>query len=321
MTPEIRTLADDEVISEPGFYNITLDRHHNQPCDGPSVTSGVLRKMELATPADVWAFHALNPERIEQEDKKVLWMGRAMAAFIEGGAEEVLKHFSVLPPSKPRKPTAQQIEAYEQGRATDKGIESVEFWRKVEADTRTPLTDADMQMICDMGTALANDPMACAVMSGIPEVTMAVQDPLTGLWLLARPDTVSFDGAMSDYKKMNTQGAPFTYRLVDQRITKHGYDMQMAFAAETMESLTGMWPSSVGIVAQTDKAPHHVILREIADDDLRLAQFRNRRAINAFAECLSTGHWPGPGEDVGAYQRPEWLREKILEEMQAGEVA
>ena len=45
---EIRTLADDEQITEPGFYAISLDRHHSQPCDGPSVTSGVLRKMELA---------------------------------------------------------------------------------------------------------------------------------------------------------------------------------------------------------------------------------------------------------------------------------
>ena len=47
MTFEIRTLADGELIAEPGFYNISLDRHHAQPCNGPSVTSGILRKMGI----------------------------------------------------------------------------------------------------------------------------------------------------------------------------------------------------------------------------------------------------------------------------------
>jgi hypothetical protein len=318
---EIRTLAEGEKITEPGFYNIPLDVHHNQPCDGPSVTSGVLRKMELATPADVWAFSRLNPYRWEKPQTTALRLGRAMAAYVEGGMEAVAQHFVVLPADKPNKPTAQQIAAYEDGRATEAGKRSVEFWKAIQSDPRDPLTEAEQKMIEDMGKALALDPAACAVMGGVPEVTMAWQDEQTGLWLLSRPDTVSFDGAMSDYKKVNTQGRPFNYRVVDSRITEHGYDMQMAFAAEVFERLTGQWPTSVGIVAQWDQPPHHVILREISEEDLRIGQFRNRRAINRFAECLKSGYWPGPGDDVGAYQRPEWQHKMLLEEMQIQGVA
>ena len=73
---QILTLKDDEKIAEPGFYAISLDRHHNQPCDGPSVTSGVLRAMELQTPADVWAFSRLNPDRFEKEQTTALPIGR-----------------------------------------------------------------------------------------------------------------------------------------------------------------------------------------------------------------------------------------------------
>ncbi len=312
---EIRTLKDDEKITEPGFYQITLDRHHNQPCDGVSVTSGILRKMELSTPADVWAFHPLNPDRWEQEDKTALRLGRAMAAYIEGGEDEVAKYFRTLPADKPRRPTAQQIEAYKAGTGTETGKASVEFWKAVEEDTRDEVSDGDWQMIQNMGKVLAKDPAASAVMGGIPECTMAYQDEATGLWLLARPDTVSFDGGMADYKKVNTQGRPFNYRLCDQRITQHGYHMQMAFGAEVFERLTGEWPSAVGLVFQVDKPPHHVILREIAEEDLRFGQFQNRRAITRFKECLDSGHWPGPGDDVGAYQMPTWLREQLLEEM------
>jgi len=59
----IRDLAADQIITEPGLYRMSLERHHSQPSAGVSVTSGILRKMELATPADVWAFHQLNPAR------------------------------------------------------------------------------------------------------------------------------------------------------------------------------------------------------------------------------------------------------------------
>lgn len=318
---EIRTLAEGEKITQPGFYSIPLDVHHGQPCDGPSVTSGILRRMELATPADVWAFSPLNPDRFEKKNTDALRLGRAMAAYVEGGMEAVSQHFVVLPKDKPNKPTPQQLTAYDEGRATEAGKKSVEFWRAIEKDPRDPLTDAEQEMIENMGKALAKDPAACAVMGGIPEVTMAWQDEITGLWLLSRPDTVSFDGSMSDYKKINTQGRPFSYRVVDSRITEHGYDMQMAFAAEVFERLTRQWPTSVGIVAQWDQPPYHVILREISEEDLRIGQFRNRRAINRFHECLTSGHWPGPGDDVGAYQRPDWQHKMLLEEMQTQGVA
>lgn len=284
---DICTLSDDEKITEPGFYRITLDRHHNQPCDGVSVTSGVLRTMELATPADVWAFHKLNPERFEQPETTPLRMGRAMAAYIEGGMDEVRKNFFILPEDKPRRPTPQQIKAYEDGSATDAGRRSVEFWREVDAHEHPPLGDTEVELIEAMGKVLARDPLAQHVMGGIPEVTMAVQDERTGLWLLARPDTVSIDGTVSDFKKMATRGDVFSYRLVDRRITQHGYHMQLAFAAEVFECLTGSWPELAVIVAQMDSPPYHVIAREIAEDDLRKGQFQNRRAITRFHECLT----------------------------------
>lgn len=318
---EVRILGPDQIITEPGFYNLPLSRHHNQPCDGPSVTSGVLRQMELGTPSDVWAFSRLNPDRWERPETAALRMGVAMALFVEGGPERVLEGFSVHPEDKPRKPTAAQTDAYDKGKATDAGKASVEYWRAVDGEPGGFLTSTEFDLILTMGRVLAADPAATAVMGGLPEVTMAWQDDETGLWLLSRPDTVSFDGAVTDYKKMNTQGEPFSHRIVDQRITKHGYDMQIAFAAEGFQYLTNEWPGVAGIVAQSDAAPHHVILREIGMDDLLLAKWRNRRSIRLIQECLASGHWPGPGDDVGAYQRPEWQRLMLLEQMQIAGVS
>lgn len=315
---QIIDLADDQRISEPGFYRMPLSQHHNQPCEGVSVTSGILRAMELQTPADVWAFHVLNPDRWVKPQTDALRLGRAMAAYVEGGMEEVSRHFMVLPADKPNRPTEQQKAAYAEGRATDKGKVSVEFWAAVENDHRDPLTDAEQTMIANMGKVLAADPAASAVMGGEPEVTMAYQDDLTGIWVLSRPDTVSFDGAVTDFKKMSTQGRPFSHRMVDRRIEEHGYVQQMALAAEAFERLTGEWPGVVSIIAQMDQPPHHVILREISEEMLRIGQWQNRRALSRFKECLDSGHWPGPGEDVGAFQPSDWWWKRAQEDMQIG---
>ena len=321
MSFEIRTLAEGEKITEPGFYAIHLDVHHSQPCDGPSVTSGVLRKMELGTPADVWAFSKLNPDRWEQNETPALRLGRAMAAYIEGGEEGLLREFNLLPENKPRKPTPAQIAAYKEGRASDKALESIRFWQAVEEDGRDIITKAEFDTFVDMGKVLVKDPAAAAALGGIPEITMAWKDELTDLWCLARPDQVSFSGMLSDYKKVSTQGRPFNHRLVDQRITQHGYQLQMAFAAEGFFQLTGEWPDQVGLVFQMDQPPYFVILRAIDEEDLSIGKFRNHEALYRFRECLDSGYWPGPGDDVGSYQRPEWHREMMIERMNQAGVA
>jgi len=346
----------------------------SQPCDGPSVTSGVLRKMELETPADVWAFHQLNENRWERPETKALTLGRAMAAYIEGGREQLANEFFVITDDAPTKPTANMIDSYTANDLKDwtnikpvpanapkKPLSSavrkfkagelkgpaaaackfwqdmedskfryfdqkqydkfsderkrVEYWKRHDEDPRDKLSSNDFNMLSNMGYVLAQDPGAAAAMGGIPELTMAYRDELTGIWVLARPDTINFDGTVTDYKKMNTKGSAFTHRLVDQRITDHGYDMQLALGAEALERLGVGWPTMAAIIAQLDRAPYHVIPREISDEDLRFGQFRNRRALNRFAECLQSGHWPGPGDDIAAYQRPDWQRENLLEQM------
>lgn len=307
-------LPRGELIREPGFYRTPIDWHHSQCCDGVSVTSGTLRKMELCTPADVWAFHALNPDPWEPEETEALHLGRAMAAFVEGGMDQVEREFLILTGGEPRRPTAAQRRAYERvGEWSDAARPGAEFWAEADAEGKPVLTAKQAKLIASMGRALAADPAAQAVLDGEPEITMAWKDEETGLWFLARPDLVNFDGFVGDYKKMASGGQPFSYRVVDRRITDHGYDMQLAFAAEVFERLTGFWPDQAAIIAQWDKRPHHIILREIAEEDLRLGQFRNRAAARRFRECLEIGHWPGPGEDVGAYQRPDWQRDWLMQ--------
>lgn len=316
MRVEIRTLRPGERIAENGFYNIPIEVHHSQCCDGISVTSGVLRKMELYSPFETWAFHDLNPDRWEAEPSDALNEGAALAALLEGGMPALLERFVILDADAPRRPTAAQRRAYERtGEWSPAAAHGAEFWGEIDTSGKVPLKPKQVELLADMARTLAMDPAAQAALDGEPEITMAVFDEETRLWMLSRPDLVNFDGMVCDFKKISAQGRPFDWRLVDRRIEDNGYDMQLGFAAECFEALTGFWPGEAAIVAQSDARPHPVIVREIAEEDLRLGQFRNRAALRRFRECMDLGRWPGPGEDVGAFQRSEKGRERLMARM------
>jgi hypothetical protein len=135
---EIREVGPDDKISIPGFYRIPLKRHHSQCCDGVSVTSSILRRMiPPYTPADVWAFHDLNPERYERPTSPALRQGAAMAALIEGGEEALDRDFFVMPKDKPNRPSEAQLKSYAEKRASFATIRAVKFWQERETDERT----------------------------------------------------------------------------------------------------------------------------------------------------------------------------------------
>lgn len=321
MSYEIRTLAPGEKITEPGFYNIDIKVHHSQCCDGVSVTSGVLRRMKLEYPADVWAFHELNPDRWERRETDALRLGRAMAAYIEGGVEEVEANFYVLPSYRPDRPSAKQLHLIKQGRGSTAANASVAFWKEVDSDPRDKITETDFQLIKNMGNALSIDPMASALLGGMPEITMAWKDARTGIWCLSRPDQVSFDGFVGDYKKISTQGAPFDHDICYRAIRKHRYDMQIAFANEGFFQLTGNEPQAVSLLFQSDLPPHFCIPIEIPEEEIAIGKFHNSQSLYRFKECLDAGHWPEPGEQPGYFHWSDDERNRFLEEMNTAGVA
>ncbi|MAI35051.1 MAG: hypothetical protein CMM07_25715 [Rhodopirellula sp.] len=315
---DIRTLKEGEKITEPGFYNIPLSVHHSQPCEGISVTSGVLRMMELESPAQVWAHHQLNPNSRPKKRTKAMYIGAAMAALIAGGLKELWKQFLVLPEDMPYFPKEETWKAFEEKRCNRaESVTACIRWQKVLDDPRDSLTLKDVALLRDMAVVLSDDPSAQLAITGLPEITMAAWDDVNQLWLLSRPDTVNITARIiSDYKKMATKGEPFTTQVVDRNIDRHGYGMQLAFGCDVFQRLTGHWLENCAIAAQWESYPHHVIIRPIEEHHLVEDMWLNRRAAKRFRKCLDSGHWPGPGQESAPYRRPDWRSEWINKQME-----
>ena len=355
----IRDLGPDEIIMENGFYRIPMERHHGQPCVTPerleeikdgdtpkpgewSVTSSVLRDVVKHGPASVYQRSLLNPNREPKPETDALRLGRIMAAYIENGPEGIEEFVRVVaskpdsmtvpemiewaksgrdkPFSPPARPSLDAVMKWAEGKGTPAAKRAIEYWRDIDSDPRMIVKEHEWETICEMGKALAADPKARAVMDGVPEITMAWLDEETGIWCLSRPDTVSFSGITTDYKKMSAQGRVFNGNLVDHRITDFRYDMQGAFACQGFEVLTEARPS-FGIIAQSDVAPYKVVLREISTQDLHMGQFDNMAALKTYHQCMIKNDWTDEAEDVGEYRRPQWMTDQIMERMVKAEAA
>lgn len=321
MSITIHDLGPKEIITEPGFYRLSLDRHHNGPCDGPSVTSSVLRKLEVGSPLHVWAFHYLNPDRYDDADRGALRMGRAMHSWVEGGRQALERDFIVIPSDAPSKPTKAQL-ASEKPSPT--AIRSISFWEAVserlEATGRSLISQAEYETIAAMGEALAADPLASAVVGGEPEITMAWKDEETGLWCLSRLDNLTGDGLLSDYKKISTAYRPMTPALCRRRIEDGGYHQQLAFGAEGYFNITGNWPTDCALVFQEDKPPYAAITIAVGGDPLYWGMCANHRSLRLFRQCLDADHWPGPGENPEEFNFRDFQTERMQQRQAEGDL-
>jgi hypothetical protein len=53
----------------------------------------------------------------------------------------------------------------------------------------------------------------------------------------------------------------------------------------------------------------------IAESSLQIARELNRKAIETYAECTSTGRWPGYPGDIHYLTIPAWAEQRHYQEM------
>jgi hypothetical protein len=291
---------DGKQITKPGIYQrLPLDEYHRGDiCDGPSVSSTILRNMWDTSPAHAWAHCPLNPQHVK--DKETSWKNIGRAAHHLLTAEIGFADQFVV------RPDALEGEPWQGNRKDCK--------RWLAARRReglTVLTPADVEIVKGMAISIGNFPLVQAgALNGMIERSLIWKDKETGLWLKARPDAIPSDSG--DFTDIKTTGSVL-YRDLQKSIGDFGYQQQAALTLEGAKALD--IPASSFTLIWIEKAPPYCVrATQLKDDDLLRGMKQNRMALRIFADCLSRGVWPGPGDDrddAEYVDLPDWRREQI----------
>lgn len=160
-----------------------------------------------------------------------------------------------------------------------------------------PLKDHEMQMVKDMAEAIRRHPLAAALLDpayGAPEQSGFWIDGPTGIrrrvrfdWL---PSIQSGRLIIPDYKT----AADASEEAMQKDIAKYGYNQQADWYEDAARALgLGGEDAEMLLIVQEKKPPYLINVIGIDFFSREIARAKNRVAIERFAECMSTGYWPG----------------------------
>lgn len=287
-------------ITAPGcFVGMPMAAYHDQPCDGPSVSSSGLRTIWAESPAHFYAKSSLNPDRKAQVDSPAFAVGRLAHKLLLEGREGLADEFAIRP------------DCWDSWRTKDSQV-----WRDEQTLAgRTVITEEDLITVTGMAENLARHPLVKAgILDGKVERSLIWKDAETGIWIKSRPDVIpEAAGVVADLKT--------TVSVTDDALAKslasYGYHCQAAIVGMALDAVLGLQMEAFALVWVEKAEPFCVRVTQLTPDDLERGRLQVRAALRTMARCLDTGVWPGPGgADASYLSLPAYAANRIDTELE-----
>lgn len=282
------------MIDKPGIYqNVPMDDYLGQLTPTPSISGSGLATIDAMSPAHWFANSYMTPNREDRNTPATIF-GTATHAYILEGPAAFHALFRI-------KPEGMNF-------ATKEGKE----WKA--ADTRQILTVEDYDRIKAMDAAIKAKPKTAALFRNTErEVTLV--DETRGIWTKARPDALSRKFKTAVNLKTCEDARPDAIRKA-----LHNYDhyVSAALCVDMLKALTGDDYQYV-LVFVEKSAPHESARVMLPPTVLEWGRLRYRRALNIFAECVKSGHWPGFRDETITADLPPWAEKTLQARHEAGE--
>jgi hypothetical protein len=95
-------------------------------------------------------------------------------------------------------------------------------------------------------------------------------------------------------------------------IARYGYHIQLAFYLAGLRALGLADERAEGVLVMQEKTPPYLVTVVQPDATaMRLAGIRVRQALDSYAECTTTGQWPGYSDDVVLAELPPWETKEL----------
>ena len=145
---------------------------------------------------------------------------------------------------------------------------------------------------------------------GRAELSVITKDPITGVAVRCRFDWLTHAGVPVDLKT-TLDARPDAF---SRSVSNYRYHVQAAFYCDVWELETGEKLDRMVFAALEKAMPHAVQLYMLDDEAMAVGRKLYREALNVYADCLESGHWPAYGEDVQLLNLPPWAVEYEDEE-------
>lgn len=276
-----------EVVDEPGLYaDIPESVYHG---DRGSLSSSGARKLLPPSCPAIFQHERNNPP----ETKPYFELGTAAHSLVLGVGAPIVEIPDELLASN--------------GAATTKAAK--EFVAEHRAAGAVPLKTDEYATVHAMAAKLREHPIASALLrGGRSEVSAYWVDEPTGVWRRCRfdylPEPVRGRRLIiPDYKTtQDSNPAKFGKSAAD-----FGYYMQAPWYLDAIAALGIADDAAFVFVVQSKTPPYLVSVVELDYAAIELGYLMNRRAIDIYAECESTGEWPGYGDDIHHIALPKWI--------------
>lgn len=284
--------AAGRAIIEPGIYPLSAAAYHADPVPGGSLSSTGARRL---LPPGCPALYA--HERAH---------GRPPSAAFDYGHAA---HRLVLGDG----PTLYVVEA--DSWRTKAAREERDAARE---DGLVPLLGAEYEQVAAMADALRAHPVASVLFDpargGAPEQALFWRDPPTGVMRRALLDWLPQSGpgrmVVPEYKTAVSAEPEAIRRTVDA----YGYHQQAAWNSAGVKSLGLAEDVAFVFVVQEKTPPYLVTVVQLDATAMRIGAARNRRALQIYAECTTSGRWPGYADDIAHLSLPAWAETRDSEE-------
>jgi hypothetical protein len=285
------------MITEPGFYSdISAEAYHADPCEMPSLSSGIARLIVNKSPAHARVAHPrLNPEREEDEDTK----------FDLG----TIAHTMLL------------------GKGRDMVIVDANDWRtKAAKEARDGALIAG-QTPClaktyDRATAMVEACREQLAEAGFGHVysdatqseVVAIWQDHGGVWCRAMLDWHAPEQGelvVYDYKTTAYDAEPSG---LPRKVVDFGYEVQAAFYERGLQILRPEYAGRVRWrwVFQETHPPYSITIAELAGDSRTIGAKMAAAAIGIWEECTRTNRWPRWNPGVHRIEYPEWAHSRWI---------
>lgn len=286
-------LAGARPITEPGVYDdLRAETYHADPVPGGSLSSTGARKLLPPSCPALYRHWADNRQPANPDFD----FGHAAHLLVLGDGPPLV----VVDADDWRTKAARAArdDAYEAG--------------------AVPLLAADHDRVQAMAAALRTHPVASALFrpeAGKPEQSLFWTDPVTGTWRRARLDWLPEPSAgrtvLADYKTCRSAAPDHLQRAIHD----YGYHQQAGFYLDGAVALDLAGPDAAFVfVFQEKTAPYLVTVAQVDALALQVGRYLNRQALDLYAECSRTGHWPGYSDDVELIPLPRWVEAQYRDE-------